>query len=253
MPIEMDLSEIFDNLEISSEKRSQVMKKAQVVRNMERAFCGREPSRLLYVLACTAPRSIDIDTAADLVASGVIKHETMLKECLKQMDRGMTAEQIAVFVDENEVGAEDIRKAVERMGREGVMKKEMLGRMKRAMPCADFRIVVEEVGRAPDGTDGAVCAGSAEHWLDEGEIRKLPRPGDSPQVSEEVRQAHLQRTGGRVVTRFPPEPNGYLHIGHTKAAILNQYFAKMYNGKLLIRFDDTNPSKERVRKLVRRN
>jgi glutaminyl-tRNA synthetase len=74
----------------------------------------------------------------------------------------------------------------------------------------------------------------------------FPDPHDNKQDKEALLKEHIARTGGVVVTRFPPEPNGYLHIGHAKAMNLSFGYAKKMGGKCYLRFDDTNPEKESI-------
>ena len=81
------------------------------------------------------------------------------------------------------------------------------------------------------------------------------RPGENDKTegyvvtdkTSSLLKKHLEETGGQVRTRFPPEPNGILHIGHAKAININFGYAKAYDGICFLRYDDTNPEKEEER------
>ncbi len=80
---------------------------------------------------------------------------------------------------------------------------------------------------------------------------EAPNGSESAKPSNFIRDIIIEdikagKHGGRVHTRFPPEPNGYLHIGHAKSICLNFGLAQEFGGKCNLRFDDTNPSKEEV-------
>jgi glutamyl/glutaminyl-tRNA synthetase len=79
----------------------------------------------------------------------------------------------------------------------------------------------------------------------EGEMQEMHCPFTNYQKSRGLLREHIGRTGGMVRVRFPPEPNGHLHIGHAKAMSINFGYRDFYSGWISLRYDDTNPKAEK--------
>ncbi|EJF62807.1 glutaminyl-tRNA synthetase [Dichomitus squalens LYAD-421 SS1] len=90
-------------------------------------------------------------------------------------------------------------------------------------------------------------APSARSVFEEGFLGHLHKVGENPQIHPHLREQHLSATKGIVHTRFPPEPNGFLHIGHSKAIFVNFGYAAHHGGHCYLRYDDTNPEAEEGR------
>ncbi|THH31316.1 hypothetical protein EUX98_g2879 [Antrodiella citrinella] len=97
------------------------------------------------------------------------------------------------------------------------------------------------------GETEAPAASTSRSVFSEGFLGHLHKPGENPQLHPHLREQHLAATGGLVFTRFPPEPNGFLHVGHSKAIFINFGYAAHHGGKTYLRFDDTNPEAEEGR------
>lgn len=69
----------------------------------------------------------------------------------------------------------------------------------------------------------------------EGFLSEFHKPGENPQIEPRLKQEHLDWTKGLVYTRFPPEPNGFLHIGHVKAIMVDFGYAKFHGGRTYLR------------------
>ena len=123
--------------------------------------------------------------------------------------------------------------------------KIILGKILGTKP--EFRTKVKEISKVISEIVASVNQLSIQDQQSEIE-REFPELL-KPKEKVEEREGLPELTGaeqGKVVTRFPPEPNGYPHIGHAKAAIINSEYAKMYGGKFILRMDDTNPEAERM-------
>lgn len=234
-----DLEDFIKNLKISQKLKDQLDGNTEVITNLKRISKYQEINKNLYYNFAVRMDNLEENQIQDIIKcidKNLISNENMLIKSFELIKEENFIENYTLFeyiskIDFDEEKLKQIMNKFDNL-------KEIMNFIRH-----DDELVFYDSQKAIVFLKSQNIKSTKvkrKGILHEGELKFLHKPGENPQLDSKIMNEHLKRTGGAIITRFPPEPNGFLHIGHAKA----MYLDFNYGNKCIMRFDDTNPKNE---------
>ncbi|KAJ5077171.1 glutamine--tRNA ligase [Anaeramoeba ignava] len=250
--VEKEVEKILKNSSLT-QTLTQVLDSANI-----KEGCEKSIGLMLYKVATFKfPKIPQVEERRIFVASyignGKIKTSPQLNEALNYLKKLGTGELknelfeeicgVGVTITDEDV-TKTVKEIISNMKPENLTLKSILAETRAKLKWAEPKVVKDEVDKQllelQKLKDFELSSNKNLKKRD-----RFPRPEENTTNDPKILEKHLKETGGKVVTRFPPEPNGYLHIGHAKAMTLDFGYAEQNDGICYLRFDDTNPTAEK--------